>query len=575
MFAVAIFGLFFLHSLGSPVSPELFRKVVAPTGHASLGWIATPLSSSLRRVPIHFTVRLKENAAGLRKVHAAALAVSDPHHAQYGQYLSQATIDAMTAPSQHDTQQVQRWIQTAVGCQCNLNRPPTLILFQISCSTTTAAEVFLQTTFHRLYNTQTKQSATRAGNYRVPSAVATVFGLHGLPSPPPVRTRTTAPISPPRNVTPAIILHTYKAQDQVQVAANTTNKQAVVSFGTQVMRTSDLQQFFVNYGSNTTRPGRDDTVHQFVGAPGTSTTGTAEATLDIQYIMGVAQGIPTEFWRFILPVSFCGQFHNFTTTLLAQVSPPLVTSISYGLQSDLSKMGCLPSDFDAVDSDLSKIAARGLTVIVASGDWGGASGGGQFGKCALAINNKISTAFTGDTTGPFPADLGIGECCKYANGLAFTYSGPDPNTQCILHPGNNGSFLTGTVLSAIPIPTLPATVTPAAFCCIEFNILLGKSLKIQGWNFIPTHSPSSSNSVGNCSFLSVVTGNTTSALKGAASGGTTPGGTCTVFTKVTGSTVKVGSTSRLNLQLPLWASWPGASLISNCQVAFFTCVRPN
>ena len=330
------------------------------------------------------------------------------------------------------------------------------------------------------------------------------------------------------------------------------------------MNANDLVQFFSTYVPDS-KPGIDDTVSKFVGDPGTSTTGTGEATLDIQYIMGVAKGVPTEFWRFAHPISVCGQIHNFTTTLLNSPSPPLVTSVSYGLQSNLSMLGCLETDVAAVENDLIKIAAKGQAVVVASGDWGSGSGGGQGNICTLPFKNIKSTFLTGEIIGrPFPTD-GPNDCCAYAAGSAFSYEGPDPNIQCTLHPGTaDQTLFNGTVLISVPVPYQP-TVNPAAFCCIEFGGLVKKKFPLAGWNYIPNPNmsstpPSAPASPGNCVLLTSITGKYTSKIAGVHRGGPlSDSGTCSIFSTVNGSRVQKNATSRLNSFLPLWASWPATS----------------
>lgn len=68
-----------------------------------------------------------------------------------------------------------------------------------------------------------------------------------------------------------------------------------------------------------------------------------QADLDIQYIMGVAPGIATEFWAWP-GKSFCSDLNDYTTALLDATEPPLVNSISYGWQDNLTKVGCTDAD---------------------------------------------------------------------------------------------------------------------------------------------------------------------------------------------------------------------------------------
>merc|ERR1719265_2136930 len=86
--------------------------------------------------------------------------------------------------------------------------------------------------------------------------------------------------------------------------------------------------------------------------------------------MGMAPGVLTEFWYFE-PSDFCGDLKNWTQTILAAENPPLVHSVSYGWQGNLtSLMGCKAQNVEDVDADFAKLAARGITIIFASGDSG-------------------------------------------------------------------------------------------------------------------------------------------------------------------------------------------------------------
>ena len=59
--------------------------------------------------------------------------------------------------------------------------------------------------------------------------------------------------------------------------------------------------------------------------------------------MGVAPGIATEYWAWP-GKSFCSDLNDYTTALLDATEPPLVNSISYGWQDNLTKVGCTEAD---------------------------------------------------------------------------------------------------------------------------------------------------------------------------------------------------------------------------------------
>ena len=64
------------------------------------------------------------------------------------------------------------------------------------------------------------------------------------------------------------------------------------------MNSKDLATMFNKYVPSY-KAGTDDTVYKYVGAlRRTQRIRATEANLDIQYIMGPAPGIKTEFWLF-------------------------------------------------------------------------------------------------------------------------------------------------------------------------------------------------------------------------------------------------------------------------------------
>ena len=101
------------------------------------------------------------------------------------------------------------------------------------------------------------------------------------------------------------------------------------------MEKTDLVAFFKQFVPSA--PASDAVVNKFVG---TSAVGEGiEAQLDIQYIMGVAPGVKTDFYE-QMNMDFCADLKNWTTILLADSDAPLVHSVSYGWQGNLTQIGC-------------------------------------------------------------------------------------------------------------------------------------------------------------------------------------------------------------------------------------------
>jgi hypothetical protein len=148
--------------------------------------------------------------------------------------------------------------------------------------------------------------------------------------------------APPANVTPAVLADTYGIPGSVHKAGNTTYRQAVVELFSSHMNATDLSTFFDQYV-----PGAkagDGKVFKFVG-DAAEDGDQAEPNLDIQYIMGPAPGIATEFWAFAARTGedLCSQIVNFTNTMLTGVDQPVVFSLSWGLPSPVPQDMCSAS----------------------------------------------------------------------------------------------------------------------------------------------------------------------------------------------------------------------------------------
>ena len=138
------------------------------------------------------------------------------------------------------------------------------------------------------------------------------------------------------------------------------------------MSSEDLVAFFKEFVPNA--KGKNvDVVSKFVGDKNED-TGEVEASLDIQYIMGVAPGVKTQFWYYSSN-DFCLGLKTWTSDILdCKSGCPLVHSVSYGVQANLttsaSGLGCKPGDVEDIDNAFAKIAAKGISILFASGDSG-------------------------------------------------------------------------------------------------------------------------------------------------------------------------------------------------------------
>jgi tripeptidyl-peptidase-1 len=97
--------------------------------------------------------------------------------------------------------------------------------------------------------------------------------------------------------------------------------------------------------------------------------------LDIEYIAAIAPGIKNEVWSY-QAMAWCTDLKNWTSDMLDSNDPPQVFSVSYGIQGNVSldkNEGCSEEITMDIEDDFAKLAARGVSILISSGDSG--SGG--------------------------------------------------------------------------------------------------------------------------------------------------------------------------------------------------------
>lgn len=385
------------------------------------------------------TIRFSLKQQNLEALKRLASDVSDPRSSFYGRFVPRAEISRLTAPDSAHVEAVEDWLVNA-GVTFNRIGGGQTIEAVISVA---AASKLLNTEFHHAYCEKTKQRVLRAGDFWLPSqvheAVAAVYGLHGLPAPPREVLRSSALDAP--EITPAVLSATYKISG-VKASNSMTNRQAVAEFQGETTNGTDLKSFFKRYVEMA--PVADAQVYRFVGNNGTGPEGD-EAGLDIQYIMGLAPGIKTEFWYWE-DDDFCADLKNWTDAILADDQAPLVHSVSYGYQGPLDGLGCADSHVGDIDINFAKLAAKGVTIIFSSGD----SGAGYQPSCSTDMM-ATDTAIKGEFVEQVEASSAA-ECCTLvdtspASGfVGWTYKPPPAIASPTCTP-QRGQALQGEVIA--------------------------------------------------------------------------------------------------------------------------------
>jgi len=508
----------------------------------SLGWrSASAEISSMVAHPDHevsFLVSLRSQ--NMDVVYKFVESVSDPRSASYTDYMSREDIARLTRPSTKDIKTVMGWL---VGSNMKFELVDSGASIRVS-GRVEDAESLLNTKFEVLM--KGKQHLVRATDYTLPydveDAIAAVFGLHGLPIP--VTQPLVAPPGRPANVTPAVIAATYSVSG-VKVSRSKTNRQAVAEFQGQTEKDADLAMFFKEYVKDAEKG--DEEVYAFEGDKNKQ-NGQVEASLDIQYIMGVAPGIKTEFWLF-MGGDFCADLVEWTNKLIADASGPNVHSISYGWQGNLTQVQCTDAKVKVIDDNYAKLAAAGVSIIFASGDSG--SGYSPGSKC-MSAGHVTNTKFEGTVK----QSITVPEaqfCCEEAHGEPFSFepikSPHQPGNTCQgTDIGKKDEAYTGTKHQVFRVPKQE----PSICCRLSGEI---------GLQF--TFEPEEGSNYGNCTLFTKVTG--TEHKKGAYAGkgaNTRREGKCSIFSKVTKTVPATGATSMGSAKPSkpvLWPSWPASS----------------
>lgn len=396
----------------------------------------------------------------------------------------------------------------------------------------------------------------------VSGAIGAIYGLHGIPL---KRRKPTVSKTANANVTPAVIASTYNVKG-VTIDRKTANRQAVAEFQGQTMNASDLATYFKRFVPEA--KAGDDVVSKYHADPGNSHS-AAEASLDIQFIMGLTPGIKTDFYLYN-SMDFCADLKNWTGHLLTDPDCPLVHSVSYGLQANLSSSGCTMAELEGVDGDFAKLAAKGVSIIFASGD----SGSGYTPDFCTA-DLQTDKALTGTvaampvcpsrgTPAPCPAEtVDAASCCQSsfeAELPGFTFTPPaDPTPAPDCSKSTKALALIGTIVSA----SASDKADPAQ--CCGFAAKLGVGYTFFSGALPPYHTCPDGNHC--CLVFSALQGNytnATSAAAGAMSGTNEKKkpGACAYYSKVSGTSAKKGVTSggdHFENKPTLFASWPSTS----------------
>ncbi|NWW97334.1 TPP1 peptidase, partial [Caloenas nicobarica] len=353
--------------------------------------------------PVQLTLALRQRGTA----HLAQLvdAVSDPRSPRYGQHLSLQQLRDLVQPSSATLMTVLKWLQ-GHGVE-NCSSVTTLDFLECRMPASTAERLLPGAEFHRYVKGQ--RSLVRSPlPYAVPEELAEhidfVGGLHRFPAERKVISRAWAKKEAELGqhsrgraafhlgVTPSIIRKRYNMTGG-DIGLLPNNSQACAQFLEQYFHPADLAEFMQFFGSSF---GHRSQVDQVVGHQGTGKAGL-EASLDVEYIMSSGANIST--WVFSNAGRHESQepFLAWLLLLSNMSSLPWVHSVSYGDDEDSLSLAYM----ERVNVEFMKAAARGLTILFASGDDGAGcrrvSGGNHTFRPSFPASSPYVTTVGGTT----------------------------------------------------------------------------------------------------------------------------------------------------------------------------------
>ena len=344
---------------------------------------------------IDITVQIAVEPAGRDALEAAFWAVSEPDNARYGQHLSIGQIAEILAVPEARVERVRNFFLSHGAVEAKPSPYNDVMSVRMSCGNIERA---LSTRLGSYVHAgRPGYSIIRASeHYSVPDELAgdvhMIGELHQFPAlrkPPTLDTVEETTDEHGRKlfgpsggggdwpnacdaagckgkVTPAVLQKRYVVPKD-PTAADMKASMAVAEFQGQHFKPTDIAKFGKSCHVNAT-------VDKEIGG-NTPPTAGVEAELDIEYIKGVAEGVPLTVVYVKGEYSLLGWANEIT----GLDDSPLVHSVSYG-NDEKQQTG---ADYMySVNTAFMKAGARGLSILFASGDQGvcGREGCGFFGK---------------------------------------------------------------------------------------------------------------------------------------------------------------------------------------------------
>lgn len=328
-------------------------------------WALKGRASGEERIRLSFAVKQR----GLDALHDALMRVSTPSSLDYGKHLSNAEVNAITAPEPRHLEAVSAFLRSH-GVEPHAATPNSDVI-EASVSVE-LAEKMLSTTYSTFVHPTGVEVSRAPGGYSLPPEVAAAVDfvaptvhMPGVRLPQP-KLESSGPdlfnVNTPKNLRK---LYNVDVEGLAQ-----KSKHAVTAFLEQGFSAKALNNFWKKYCGDITC-GKGD-VKRVGDAEDPSPKGAGiEAMLDIETITGIAGNIESEFWAFAgrSPDNERNEpFMKWLTEIsnTADEDVPKIFSTSYG---EGESSWSYPAA-QRLNVEFQKAGARGITLLYASGDSG-------------------------------------------------------------------------------------------------------------------------------------------------------------------------------------------------------------
>ncbi|KAF8860253.1 subtilisin-like protein [Acephala macrosclerotiorum] len=374
----------------SPTFADETSRTIEKIESAPVGWMkdeSTQLDKdeSLMKLRIHLVHQ------DMDKFHEMAMNIATPGHVLYGKHLTQEVIDSMIAPKDESSELVMQWLRSE-GLIGQASASPRLdsIILEASIA---QIEKLLEAEYQPFVNKETGDSVVRTLKYSLPAVLkghvdmvqpTTFFGLRAMRSmvtglrdfdESTLNSEAVEAVTgcSGTTITPQCLSNLYSFAG----ATNYSNGlMAIAGFLEQWPIKSDLTTFMNKYATEgNAAQSFNCTLVNNGTCPQTASGAGVEANLDVQYARSITESIPNVYYSVGGRPPWLGtgtntnepylEFLNYMLALPA-ASLPNTISISYG-----DHEVTVPLDYATNVCNLfSQLGARGVSILVASGDSG-------------------------------------------------------------------------------------------------------------------------------------------------------------------------------------------------------------